>query len=211
MISFFFYSLFPSAQDVISPIFNYLEQIFLSLVKNSIKTLFFFLNSNSLSVINSLSNSRAFGPYGRYLCLETVFPLALQNILPCGHLYYLPTFSHNLLLYFSPLSKLQIPAVKYQVLQSLDFESLFSFMYPHNLYCQFIEFLGLENMCQMRTLKYSMSKSELVISFFKSLFICFERKGGGELQRVGEREFQADSTLSAQSLMWVLNPQTVRS
>ena len=47
---------------------------------------------------------------------------------------------------------------------------------------------------------------------FLSLFIYFEREteraSRGEAEREGEREFQAGSALSAQSLMWGLNPQT---
>ena len=47
----------------------------------------------------------------------------------------------------------------------------------------------------------------------KKKVIYFEKERGeaGEGKRGGEREPQTGSVLSAQSLMWDLNPQTVRS
>ena len=52
------------------------------------------------------------------------------------------------------------------------------------------------------------------VHFFKSLFIYFENEGEhgeeGERKR-GERESQAGSILSAQSLVWGSNSGTVRA
>ena len=47
--------------------------------------------------------------------------------------------------------------------QNSVFASLLSFMHTLNL-CDFIESLGLENMYMLKTLKYAMSKYELMIS-----------------------------------------------
>ena len=47
--------------------------------------------------------------------------------------------------------------------------------------------------------------------YFLNVYFERERAQAGEGQRETGRESQADSTLSAQSPMWGLNPQSVRS
>ena len=57
-------------------------------------------------------------------------------------------------------------------------------------------------------------KKNFLISFFKFIFIYFERKQSlsrGGAEREEGRKSQAGSLLSAQSQMWGLKPQTVRS
>ena len=48
-------------------------------------------------------------------------------------------------------------------------------------------------------------------TFLKMCLFIFERELTGEGQSRGERESQARSTLSAQSMMWGSNPRTMRS